>query len=205
VLAGTAAFVPVVEDLGWTSHALLAGGVAAAVVAVRADRHRVGWASGALLTLSSWVRLAMEEVTAPEAYTVGPDLALLAVGHLRRRREPGLSSWQAYAPGLTLGLLPSLLAAMSDTGLLRPMLLGLAALAVLLAGARWRLQAPLLIAAAVLGIDAVVQVQPYAAALPLGDHRRGRAVAARPRRDLRAAAARPAQPPGAPAYARLGL
>jgi len=166
VLAGVAAFVPVLGDPGWTSHALLAGGLAAAVVAIRADRHVVGWASGVLLTLSSWVRLLMEDVTAPEAYTSGPALALIAVGYLRRRREPGLSSWRAYAAGLTLGLVPSLLAATDDAGLLRPTLLGLAAFAVVLLGARWRLQAPLLIGSVVLGVDVVIQIRPYAAALP---------------------------------------
>jgi uncharacterized membrane protein AbrB (regulator of aidB expression) len=85
---------------------------------------------------------------------------------LRRRREPGLSSWRAYAAGLTVVLFPSLLAATRDVGLLRPMLLGVAALVVLFAGARWRLQAPLLIGAVVLGVDAVIQIRPYAAALP---------------------------------------
>jgi hypothetical protein len=72
VIAGVAAFVPVLDDPGWTSHTLLAAGVATALVAVRADRHQVGWASGLLLTLSSWVRLAIEDVNAPEAYTAGP-------------------------------------------------------------------------------------------------------------------------------------
>ncbi len=45
--------------------------------------------------------------------------------------------------GLSALLLPSLLAALADDTLTRPLLLGLAALAVLLVGVRTRLRAPL--------------------------------------------------------------
>ncbi|HET9945022.1 MAG TPA: hypothetical protein VFR56_05185, partial [Actinomycetes bacterium] len=143
--------------------ALLAVGVGVAVVAVRED-HRWGWASGVLLTASSWVRLAEAEVTAPEAYTVPPALLLLGVGWLQRRRSPEHgrhSSWRAYGPGLSLALVPSLLRAVTDSGELRPLLLGLAALAVLALGVRHRLQAPLIVGGAVLAVDAMVQLAPY--------------------------------------------
>jgi hypothetical protein len=143
--------------------ALLAVGVGVAVVAIRED-HRWGWVSGVLLTASSWVRLAEADVTAPEAYTVPPAMLLLTVGWLQRRRQhqegrPG--SWRAYGPGLTLALVPSLLRAVTDAGELRPLLLGLAALAVLALGVGRRLQAPLLVGGAVLAVDAVVQLAPY--------------------------------------------
>ena len=140
--------------------ALLAVGVGVAVLAVRED-HRWGWVSGVLLTASSWVRLAEADVTAPEAYTVPPALLLLGVGWLQRRRHPAHSSWRAYGPGLTLALVPSLLRAVTDSGELRPLLLGLAALVVLALGVGRRLQAPLLVGGAVLGIDAFVQLAPY--------------------------------------------
>jgi hypothetical protein len=140
--------------------ALLAVGVGVAVVAVRED-HRWGWLAGALLTASSWVRLAESDVSAPEAYTVPPALLLLGVGLLQRRREPTRSSWRAYGPGLSLALVPSLVRAVSDSGELRPLLLGLAALAVLALGVARRLQAPLLVGGAVLAVDALVQLAPY--------------------------------------------
>jgi hypothetical protein len=140
--------------------ALLALGVGVAVLGVRED-HRWGWPSGLLLAASSWVRLALSEVTAPEAYTVPPALALLAVGMLKRRRDPAYPSWHAYGPGLSLALVPSLLRAVTDAGDLRPLLLGLAALAVLGAGVARRLQAPLLVGGGVLAVDAVVQLAPY--------------------------------------------
>ena len=154
-------------DPGWTAHALVAGGVAAAAVALRADRRpAAGWLSGVLLVAASWVRLADASVTAPEPYTVPPALALLALGLWRRRREPTTSSWAAFGPGLALALLPALLAALGDQGLTRPLLLGLIALLVTLVGARARLQAPLLIGGSVLAIDALAQLAPYAAAVP---------------------------------------
>ena len=147
-------------DRLWT--ALLAVGVGVAVLGVRGDQ-RWGWLAGVLLAGSSWVRLALSDVDAPEAYTVPPALALLAVGLLRRRRNQAYRSWPAYAPGLALALVPSLLRAVTDAGELRPFLLGVAALAVLGLGVARRLQAPLVIGATVLAVDATVQLAPYLA------------------------------------------
>ncbi len=68
--------------------------------------------------------------------------------------------------GLSALLLPSLLAALADDTLTRPLLLGLAALAVLLVGVRTRLRAPLVHSGGVLAVDALHLLTPYAAALP---------------------------------------
>jgi hypothetical protein len=141
--------------------ALLAVGVAAAVVAVTTARPVLGWLAGALLAASSWVRLALSDVDAPEAYTVPAGAALLVLGYLRRRREPGYGSWQAYGSGLSLVLVPSLLRAVTDSGNARPLLLAVVAAGVVAAGAARRLQAPLLLGAAVLAVDALVQLAPY--------------------------------------------
>ena len=144
--------------------ALTIGGLGAAVVAVRADRRRAGVLSGVLLTAASWVRLADADVSQVEAYSLPPVLALLAVGALRRRRDPGAGSWPAYGPGLSAGLLPSLLASLGDDGLARPLLLGAVALGVLLVGAR--LRALLALGGGVLAVDAIAQLLPYAGLLP---------------------------------------
>ena len=74
----------------------------------RGGRHdagpaRLGWVAGVLLTASSWVRLALADVDAPEAYTVPAGVALLVLGALRRRRDPAYGSWQAYGSGLSPG------------------------------------------------------------------------------------------------------
>jgi hypothetical protein len=166
VVAGLGAVVGLLAaatdaDRLWT--ALLAVGVGVAVLGLRVD-HRWGWAAGVLLAGSTWVRLALADVDAPEAYTVPPALALLIVGFLRRRRDPAYRSWHAYAPGLGLALVPSLVRAVTDAGELRPFVLGVAALAVLAVGVARRLQAPLVIGATVLAVDALVQLAPYLAA-----------------------------------------
>jgi hypothetical protein len=144
--------------------ALLATGLGLAVVATTPQRHQLGWAAGLVLAASSWVRLADAQVDAPEAYTVPAGVALLVVGALRRRRDPAYGSWAAYGSGLSLILVPSLLRAVTDAGDLRPLLLAVVAAGVLAAGVARRLQAPLVLGAAVLATDALVQLAPYLAA-----------------------------------------
>jgi hypothetical protein len=73
----------------------------------------------------------------------------IALGWQRMRRSPSTGSWAAYGPGIAIALLPSLVAAWQGHGWIRPMLLCLAAAVVTLAGVRSRLQAPLLLGAAV--------------------------------------------------------
>ncbi|WP_327743569.1 hypothetical protein OHO28_10910 [Streptomyces europaeiscabiei] len=138
-------------------------GVIAAGTAVRPDRRAVGYASAALFVLASWVRLAAWEVGSPEAYTLPVTVPALVVGHLRRRRDRTTSSWTAYGPGLVVTLVPSLVAAWGDEHWLRPLLLGAAALAVTLLGARHRLQAPLLLGGAALVLVALHELAPYIA------------------------------------------
>ncbi|MFE1956503.1 SCO7613 C-terminal domain-containing membrane protein [Streptomyces sp. NPDC059479] len=137
-------------------------GVTAAGTAVRAERRTVaGYTATALFVLATWVRLAASEVSVPEAYTLPVTLPALAVGLLRRRRDPAASSWTAYGPGLAATLLPSLLAAWGDTHWSRPLLLGVAALAIALAGARLGLQAPLILGGTVLALVALHELAPY--------------------------------------------
>ncbi|WP_373465256.1 SCO7613 C-terminal domain-containing membrane protein [Streptomyces sp. V1I6] len=112
---------------------------------------------------ATWVRLAASDVTSPEAYTLPVTAAALTLGVLRRRKDPQASSWTAYGPGLAATLVPSLVAAWGDEHWLRPLLLGLAALAVTLAGARLKLQALLVLGGAVLALDALHELAPYVA------------------------------------------
>lgn len=141
----------------------LAGVLAAAVAALRADRRWLGYVATCLMIVASWVRLAASDVHVPEAYTLPVTVAALAVGALRRRRDPTSSSWAAYAPGLCATLLPSLAAVWGDPGWVRPLTLGAASLAVMLLGARHRLAAPLLLGAGVLALDALHELAPYIA------------------------------------------
>jgi hypothetical protein len=115
----------------------------------------------ALLLLASWLRLGADEVTVVEAYTVPCSLILLGSGWWRRRRGTPVSSWAAYGAGLSFTMLPSLVAVYSDTEAWRSPALGALALAVLVAGARFRLQAPTAIGAVVVAGVAVRELAPY--------------------------------------------
>ncbi|MCH0573339.1 hypothetical protein I3F60_29600, partial [Streptomyces sp. MUM 136J] len=135
--------------------------VIVSATAVRPDRRSLGPAAASLFVLAAWVRLVAWDVTTPEAYTLPAAVPALAVGVLRRRRDPGTSSWTAYGPGLAVAFLPSLAAAWADPHWLRPLLLGAAALAVTLLGARHRLRAPLALGGTVLVLDALHELAPY--------------------------------------------
>ena len=138
-------------------------GVIAAGTAVRPERRSAGYLAAALFVLAMWVRLSVWNVGSPEAYTLPVTVPALLVGALRRRRDPSVSSWTAYGPGLAATLVPSLLTAWSDAHWTRPLLLGTAALAVTLLGARHRLQAPLALGGGTLVLDALHELAPYLA------------------------------------------
>lgn len=136
--------------------------VVAAGTALRPDRRlAAGTLATALFVLATWVRLYASDVVTPEAYTLPVTVPALVVGVLRRRGDPEASSWTAYGPGLAVTLLPSLVAAWGDTHWTRPLLLGAAALAVTLLGARLRLQALLVIGGTVLALDTLHELAPY--------------------------------------------
>ncbi|WP_225799518.1 SCO7613 C-terminal domain-containing membrane protein [Streptomyces sp. NK15101] len=144
------------------ASALALGGVIAAATAMRPERRRTAsWAAAVLFLLATWVRLAVWDVTTPEAYALPVSVPALVVGYLRRRRDPEASSWTAYGPGLAVTLLPSLAAAWVDPEWARPLALGGAALAVTLLGARFRLQALLVLGGAVLALDGLHELAPY--------------------------------------------
>ncbi|WP_055487690.1 SCO7613 C-terminal domain-containing membrane protein [Streptomyces sp. WMMB 322] len=154
----------------WLALAVCA--VGAAGVALRADRRPgAGHASAVLLVLATWVRLSASDISTPEAYTLPVSAALLLVGWLRRRRpsggtaaeRPRVSSWWAYGGGLAFTFVPSLVMVWSDPHWLRPLLLGAGALATTLAGARWRVQAPLLLGGVTLASVGAHELAPYVA------------------------------------------
>ncbi|MFF6974656.1 SCO7613 C-terminal domain-containing membrane protein [Streptomyces tsukubensis] len=161
-VVGAAAVLLASGDLPMTSVLLGLAGVIAAATALRPERRRPAGATAvALFVLAAWARLAGWEVTAPEAYSLPVSVPALAVGVLQRRRAPATSSWAAYGPGLAATLVPSLTVALSDPNWLRPLLLGAAALALTLHGARARLQAPLVLGGIVLALVALHELAPY--------------------------------------------
>jgi hypothetical protein len=160
--AGLLAVGLAAQDMPTLALVLALLGVIAAGTAVRAERRpAAGYLAAVLFILATWVRLAASDVASPEAYTLPVTVPALVVGVLRRRRDPQASSWTAYGPGLAATLLPSLIAAWGDEHWLRPLLLGIAALGITLAGARLRLQALLVLGGTVLALDALHELAPY--------------------------------------------
>ncbi|TDQ54815.1 SCO7613 C-terminal domain-containing membrane protein [Actinorugispora endophytica] len=134
-----------------TSAALACLGVIAAAGAPRPGRSWLGAVGAVLLLAAGWVFLGWMRVAEPEPYTVVPALAALAAGSVLRRGRPGTSTWLVYGPGLALLFAPGLVVALTSAAEpWRIAVLGAGSLAATLAGARWRLQAPLLVGALVL-------------------------------------------------------
>jgi hypothetical protein len=103
-----------------------------------------------------WLLIAGERVATAEAYTLPAAGVALLAGWLARRSRAGLTSWVAYGPALAAALLPTLASVLAAEGQpLRRLLLGLGALAVLLAGAHARLRAPVVAGGAVLVVLAL--------------------------------------------------
>ncbi|SER16258.1 hypothetical protein SAMN04487983_10126 [Streptomyces sp. yr375] len=160
-VAGLVAIGLAVSDPPLLALVLSLCAVIAAGTALRPERRAVGYAAVVLFVVAAWVRLAAWRVGLPEAYTLPVTVPALVVGALRRRRDPAASSWTAYGPGLAATLLPSLATAWADVEFTRPLLLGAAALALTLLGARHRLQALLVLGGSVLVLDALHELAPY--------------------------------------------
>jgi hypothetical protein len=164
-----------VPDERWLAVALTAAVPALLLAGVRRPRlaeprpTRDGylWTGAATALAATWAWLSVANVTLLEAYTLPAAAVALAAGVSMRRERPHPSSWLTFGPGLAVALLPSLGVAVGGAGgAARPLLLTGAALLVVLAGARTRLQAPLVLGGVtllVLGLDAVA---PVAAQLP---------------------------------------
>ncbi|QUX28506.1 hypothetical protein KGD83_25290 [Nocardiopsis akebiae] len=125
--------------------ALAVVGVVALATAARPGRR---WFApvGALLMLAAlWTVLSAWDVAVPEAYTVPPALAALAVGwEWSRRAAVPPSSWAAHGGGLALLFLPTVVLVLAEEGMVWrvPAVLVLG-LAVTVWGLRGRLQAAL--------------------------------------------------------------
>ncbi len=147
-----AAAAGVIGCLGrpWTASAAMAiAGITGLGVAVRPERRVVLW-PGLTLCYAAWCTgLAAGAVSVPEPYSVPAGLIAIAAAWRASRSEPRPHSWLAYGPGLALLLLPSLVVAWLEAGWIRPVLTGLAAIGIAVAGARTRTQAPLLTGTAV--------------------------------------------------------
>jgi hypothetical protein len=146
-LVGAAALgsTPAADLSGWSAvYLTVAGAAATALALTRDDRRPVAWLGGTLLVAATWVRLADLGVHQPEPYTLPAALALIVLGLRRLLRRPDTPTMTALGAGLGLALGPSLLWTLEQPTGPRPVLLGLACLALVVAGARLHWSAPLL-------------------------------------------------------------
>lgn len=142
--------------IGWSAlpavATILAGyGALLGLSALRPGRWRLVVGGIGCELAAWWLFLWTENVGLVEAYTVPFALGALVGGVIESRHRPALTSWQAYGLALAAMFLPSLsVIASGDDPPLRRLGLGLAALAVVTAGAVRRRQAPVVVAGAVL-------------------------------------------------------
>ncbi|MFI5428781.1 SCO7613 C-terminal domain-containing membrane protein [Aeromicrobium sp. UC242_57] len=101
-----------------------------------------------------------------EAYTLPLGVAALGVGGYLVRRDQQTPTWLVLGPGLAIALLPSVPQALADPTGLRALLLGVAALAVLVAGVRLHWQAPFVSGVVILTALLLFNIGPYANAAP---------------------------------------
>ena len=146
---------------------VLTAAVAWLMVAGSSPTRRLWLAAGAgAAVAATWAWLATFDVGLVEAYTLPAAAVALGAGMIARRRNPTVDSWAAFAPGLGIGLLPSVALVILDGGLARPLAVTLAALVVLLAGAQTRLQAPMVLGAGALLVVGLDALWPVAARVP---------------------------------------
>lgn len=167
-----AAALAVVHLPGESAPALRASLTGVALLAIgllwRGDRV-VFWSSVGLSAALAAVAVALG-ATPIDALTGPLGAALVLDGVRRLRGHSELGSWPALGPGLALLLVPSVLydfggRMLGPNELWRIIVLGVAALAVLLAGVRWRLQSAVLLGGGVLLLHAIAQLWPWITAL----------------------------------------
>jgi hypothetical protein len=149
VAATLTAAVPFLLAAGVRRHRTIFYGVGAALVALGA----------------TWAWLAAANVTVVEAYTLPAAAVALGLGAFARREGPA-HSWLTLGPGIILALGPTLALALARNDDTRAIAVGIAALAILLAGARQRLQAPIVLGGFALLTLAVDKLGPTAVRLP---------------------------------------
>ncbi|MEU5873654.1 hypothetical protein AB0A73_19110 [Glycomyces sp. NPDC047369] len=150
-----------------TGFTVYAGALAAAAIASRAGRLGHVFGSCGAMIAAALMFAAYSGATAVEWYTVPPAAVLVGLGLWLLRRDAATSSWPALGPALAVGLGPSLVMALGPDGdPWRRIAVGAVAVAVLLAGAWRRWQAPLVLGSVVLAVLAVNEIALVWSAVP---------------------------------------
>ncbi|MEE6257173.1 SCO7613 C-terminal domain-containing membrane protein [Plantactinospora sonchi] len=160
-VAALVALVLTAGELRYAAAVCTLWGVALGIRALRpAEPGHRRWSyaatAGGAELVGIWLLLASAQVALVEAYTLPAAVLAVLVGWLAARAWPGLNSWIGYGPGLAAALLPSLVSVLvADGQPERRLLLGAGALVTVLIGARWRLQAPVVLGGVVLAVQAL--------------------------------------------------
>jgi hypothetical protein len=141
------------------------GSAAAVVTILNSDREEAAWVGVALLGVATVIRV-VEDVRAPELYTLPAAAVLLAAGLWRLDRDPRVGSLRVLGSGLTLALVPSLLLALDEPVSLRGVLVGVAGLVALAIGVARLWAAPFVAGALTTGALAVRHLGPVVEGLP---------------------------------------
>ncbi|MGY1729305.1 SCO7613 C-terminal domain-containing membrane protein [Geodermatophilus sp. SYSU D01062] len=132
-----------------------------AAVAGRGREAEAARRTGAVeLGAAGWTLAALSGTAVVEAWSLPAAAALLVAAGPRLLDGP---SWPAWGPGLVAAAVPSTAAAVVQPGALRPLLVLLAAAAVMALGARTAVRAPLVVGAATavaLGAGLAVEALP---------------------------------------------
>jgi hypothetical protein len=141
-------------------------GTAVAVVAILyRDRDEASWIGVALLGVATAIRV-VEDVRAPELYTLPAAALLIGAGWWRLDRDPAVGTFRALSSGLTLALLPSLLLALDEPVSLRGALIAAGGLAALVVGLGRLWAAPFAAGALTTAVLALRHLGPVVEGLP---------------------------------------
>jgi hypothetical protein len=170
-IEGTALAAGLVATAFPTDHDVVAmvltilGSAVALVSVLNRDRDAAAWIAIVLLGVATLIRV-VDDVRAPETYTLPAAVLLLAAGWWRLRKDPQVGSVRALSSGLTLALVPSLLLALDDPVSTRGALVAVGGVAALLVGAVQLWTAPFVAGAVTTGVLAVRHLGPVVDALP---------------------------------------
>jgi hypothetical protein len=141
------------------------GSAVALVSVLNRDRDVAAWIAIVLLGVATLIRV-VDDVRAPEIYTLPAAVLLLAAGWWRLGRDPRVGSVRALSSGLTLALVPSLLLALDDPVSVRGALVAVGGVASLAVGTVQRWAAPFVAGAVTTGVLALRHLGPVVDALP---------------------------------------
>jgi hypothetical protein len=124
------------------------------------------WGAVGSAVIATWLWLAAYGVDHVEAYTLPAAAVALVAGWTQRRTAGGSHSWIAYGPGLVLAFVPSLVLVIGAGGVVRPVVVLVAAAVAVAVGVLARLQAPVVVGAVTLVVVALDTLAPVVGRLP---------------------------------------